>query len=224
MAAATTLLTAGALAAGAATTASGAISAGKTKKELNNYKRQDLKNYAEDMQISTAGSDLMREESARTTNTLINNVTRGGSRAINENLGKIVSFNNRSNQQAAFEIDKQYQDRNRMVAMENSRIQDMYERREEGDIAGLGQKLQADRQTMWNGISAMQNSAMYAANTGMFEGGGSNPGVGPVSQTIGGSYSRPSRFRAPVGAFSRPDNAFQSNNDFSMNNNTEMYT
>lgn len=169
MAAATTLIAGAGLALGAGTAIKGGIDAGNTKKQLNNYNRQELKNYAEDMQISTAGSDLMREESARTTNTLINNVTRGGSRAINENLGKIVSFNNRSNQQAAFEIDKQYQDRNRMVAMENSRIQDMYERREEGDIAGLGQKLYADKQTTWNGLSAMQSSLNFAAMSGAFD-------------------------------------------------------
>jgi hypothetical protein len=174
MAAATTIIAGAGLALGAATSVKGAIDAGKTKKDLRNYKRQDLKNYAEDMQISTAGSDIMREESARTTNTLIGNITRGGSRAINENLGKIVSYNNKASQQAAMDIDRQYQDRNRMVAMENTRIQDMYERREEGDLAGLGAKLQADRQTTWNGLSAMQSSLAYGANNGMFGEGGGN--------------------------------------------------
>lgn len=187
MAAATTIIAGSALAIGAATAVKGGIDAGKTKKELNNYKRQDLKNYSEDMQISTVGSDLMREESARTTNSLINTVSRGGSRAINENLGKIVSYNNKASQQAAMDIDRQYQDRNRMVAMENSRIQDMYERREEGDLAGLGQKLQADRQTMWNGVSAMQSAASFGANSGMFAKGGGNgiKGISNNSSTNG---------------------------------------
>lgn len=174
MAAATTIIAGAGMAIGAATAAKGAVDGAKTKKQLNNYKRQDLTNAFEDMPISTVGSDLMREESARNTNNLSNMVARGGARAITGNIGRISAANNRGSQQAAMQIDGQYMDRNRMIAQENSRIQDMYERREEGDLAGLGAKLQADRQTTWNGISAMQSSLNFGANNGMFQKGGGN--------------------------------------------------
>lgn len=121
------------------------------------------------MPISTAGSDLLREESARTTNTLINSVSRGGSRALSDNVGRISAANTDANRRASYDLDRQYQDRNRLIARENSRIQGMYERREEGDLAGLGAKLQADRETTWNGISAMQSGLNYGANNGMFD-------------------------------------------------------
>lgn len=169
MAAATTIIAGAAIAAGAAQSAKGIIDTAKTNKAINNYERQDLTNSAEKIQISTAGSDLIREEGARTTNSLIGAVKRGGARAITGNVGRIAASNNKYNQSAAADIDQQITRRNSLIAQENSRIQSMYERREEQDLNGLGAKLESAKQTTWNGFSTIQNGLSFGANNGMFE-------------------------------------------------------
>jgi hypothetical protein len=170
MAAATTLIVGGvALAGAAAQTASGIAQTAKANKAINNYQRQDLTNKMEDIQISTMGSDLMREESARTTNTMINTIARGGSRAINANIGKITAANSQQNKYAAYDIEQQSTRRNELIARENARIQDMYENRENQDLYGLGAQLQAGRDTTWNGLSSMQTAIGFMGNNGVFD-------------------------------------------------------
>jgi hypothetical protein len=169
MAAATTIIGGVALAAATAQTAKGIVDTSKANKALNNYERQDLRNTMEDMQISTAGSDLIREETARTTNTLISTVARGGSRAITSNVGRIAATNVEGSRQAAYELDNQILNRNHAIARENARIQDMYENREIMDLQGIGAQLEAGKQTTWNGLSAMQNSVGFMANNGAFD-------------------------------------------------------
>jgi len=186
--AAATIIAGAGLALGAGTSIAGAIGANKSKKALNNYKRQDLTNAFEKMQISTAGSDLMREEAGRTVNGLTSAVSRGGARAITGNIGRIAATSNDANQRAAMEIDRQYQDRNRFIANENSRIQDMYENRENMDLAGLGAQMQANRETMWNGISGMQSSFNFGAQNGMFAKSGGGGTAAPNSKFQNGGY------------------------------------
>ena len=169
MAAATTIIAGATMALGAATTVKGISDTAKANRMINNYDRQDLKNHSEDIQISTAGSDLIREEGARTTNSLVDTVSKGGARAITGNVGRITAANNKYNRRAAVDLDRQIMRRNTMIAQENSRIQSMYERREEIDIAGLSRQLEASKQTTWNGLSTIHSGLMYGANNGMFE-------------------------------------------------------
>jgi hypothetical protein len=169
MAAATTIIGGVALAAAAAQTTKGIIDTSKANKALNNYERQDLVNSYEDMAVSTEGAELMREESARTTNSLISAVAKGGSRAITANVGRIAATNVEGNRIAAYELDRKLDDKNQMIASENARIQSMYENREIMDLQGIGAQLEAGKQTTWNGLSAMQNSVGYMANNGAFD-------------------------------------------------------
>lgn len=180
------------MALGAATTVKGIADTAKTNRQINNYDRQDLKNYSEDIQISTAGSDLIREEGARSTNKLVDTVSKGGARAITGNVGRIAEANNKYNRRAAIDLDRQITRRNTMIARENARIQSMYERREEQDLAGLGAKLEASKQTTWNGLSTIHSGLMYGANNGMFDKAGGQD-----------------KFTTPDGAFSRPDYAYE---------------
>jgi len=183
MAVATTIIAGASLALSAAATAKGAIDAKKAKDDISDYKRQDLKNSAEDIQISTKGSDIIREEGSRATASMIGAVKRGGARAINANVGKITSQNLKYQNEAALNIDRQEQYRNKMIADQNFEVQSMYERREEADLRGLGAQAEAAKQTTWNGLSAMQNSVSYGANNGAFgsSGGSQRANVSTVS-------------------------------------------
>jgi len=168
MAAATTIIAGASLALSAAATAKGVVDAKKAKDDAGNYKRQKLKNSAEDIQISTKGADIIREEGSRATASMIGAVKRGGARAIGANVGKITSQNLKYQNEAALNIDRQEQYRNKMIADQNFEVQSMYERREEADLRGLGAQMEAAKQTTWNGLSAMQNSVAYGANSGAF--------------------------------------------------------
>lgn len=180
MAAATTIIAGVAIAAGAAQATKGIIDTSKANDAINNYQRQDLTNSAEKIQISTAGSDLIREEGARTTNSLIGAVKRGGARAITGNVGRIAATNSKYNQRASADLDQQIQRRNSLIAQENTRIQHMYERREESDLEGLAAQLEASRKTTWAGFSTMQKGINYGAQNGMF--GEAGEGVGEMPE------------------------------------------
>jgi hypothetical protein len=169
MAAATAIIGGIALAGGLAQTGKGIADSRKANRLLNNYERQDLYNSYSDIQISTEGFDIAREESARTTNTFTNLAAMGGSRAINANISKIYAQNTQANRTAVAALDSQYTDRNFMIAKENARIQDMYENRELLDLQGIGSFMQAGRETTFNGMSAMQSSLGYMANNGVFD-------------------------------------------------------
>lgn len=165
MAAATTIIAATAAAGGLAKSVSGAAQTRKAQNAIDSYERQELDNAFEDMQISTLGSDLIKEEGQRTTATLVDAARSGGVRSIMSAIPKIVSLNNDTNAEAMKVLDDQVIRRNYAIAQDDARIREMQERREEGDLAGLGMELNAGRQNMWSGISDVANAGMMFANS-----------------------------------------------------------
>lgn len=162
MAAATTLI-AGGLAAGGGLlkTFNGMSRARKYENMINNYDRQDLTNYANNIQVSTYGSDLIRDENARNTATIMDAVRRGGSRAIAGGSGVVANSAVNANRAAMSDIDQQQQRREYAILDENARIRQMQERREEADLMGMGAMYEAGRQDMWSGIGDVAQAGMY---------------------------------------------------------------
>ena len=66
----------------------------KAQNEMNNYERQSLDNAFKNVQISTLGSDLMREENQRTTANLLDASKDAGVRGIMGAIPKILAQNN----------------------------------------------------------------------------------------------------------------------------------
>lgn len=143
------------------------------KNAINNYDRQDLVNPYKDIQISTVGTDLMREEAGRTSANLIDLVSNAGQRAILSAIPKIQSNTNDLNREAQVSIDNQVQRREYAIAEGENNVMGMTEARENADLAGLGRQLEVGRQDMWSGIRGMGSSAMFMANNGAF--GGTTP-------------------------------------------------
>lgn len=139
------------------------------ERALQNYERQDLDNAFEDIPISTIGSDLIREESQRTTADLVQASQNAGTRGISI-LPKIVAYNNEMNQQGRAYLDDQVNRRNYAIAGDKATIRGMNENREESDLAGIGNQIQVGRQDMWSGIRGLGNSALYAAGNIDFTG------------------------------------------------------
>lgn len=166
MAIGTTAAIIGGLAAagGAAKGIFGGIQAGKARKAIANYERQDLTNPMENMRISTLGSDLQREQSAQSQANILDVIRSGGSRAIIGATGRAASEFNSLNKDIAVGLDNQMLNRENAVAQGEFRTMQMQERREEADLAGLGQQLNAGQQNMWSGIDDVVSAGMFSAN------------------------------------------------------------
>lgn len=142
--------------------------AGKEKKQalqdIENFDRQDLDNAFTDLPISTVGSDLIREESALTTASLVDLARSGGVRSVLAGLPKIQQLSNDANRQAALDLDNQIQDKNRLIAEDEVRIRGIQEQRDRDNLAGLGAKLDNANQNLDNGLSELINTGFAAGN------------------------------------------------------------
>lgn len=129
------------------------------KNELNEYERQTLTNAFENIPISTVGSDLMREESGRTSANLVEASRGAGVRGIFDALPKIVAENNNANREARSYLDDQFNKRSYSKAGDEINMRNIRENRDNGNIASLSSQIDAGRQDMWNGITGMAKAA-----------------------------------------------------------------
>lgn len=135
----------------------------------------DLDNAFEDIQISTIGSDLIKEENAKVYSNVIDKLQSGGVRSVMGAVPKVVSGINDSNKEVRAYLDKQVQDRDYAIAKEDSRLKGIEENRYQQELQGLGQSIEVGNQQMWSGIKGMSSSIMYAARNGVFGGEGDVP-------------------------------------------------
>ena len=161
------------------------VEASKEKKrkqaELDAYQRQTLENTYKNMQISTIGSDLMREESSRNMATAMNSIGNAGTRAIIGATPKLVAEQNNVDRTIQKELDEQVQKRDYAIAGDDAQIRGMQEQREYQDLAGLGNAIDTARQDQNMGMNTMLNGVMSAASGMSGSIGNSTPKVKPVS-------------------------------------------
>jgi hypothetical protein len=189
------------------TTAIGAATAGfqiyqgikqgnEAKKLMNEFDPQDLENVFKDLQISTVGSDLLREEAGRTSASLVDASRNAGVRGVFGAIPKIAAQNNSQNRQAQSYLDDQMQRREYAIAQDNQRIQGMQEQRDNAQLAGIGQLQQTSQQNVFSGIRGVANSAIYGAQNidwnkkgSAVENGMTNTGFNPGDMTsMNGSF------------------------------------
>jgi hypothetical protein len=133
-------------------TIQGAKQARDAKNALENYERQELKNVAEDLQVSTLGADLQREEQARLSASQIDALQGSGTRRIIGGLGRVEAGNQNVNRQIAADLDMQQREIDRMRAQDETRIQGMQEQREVADINALSSQYNTGQQNMMSGL------------------------------------------------------------------------
>ena len=178
------------------------VQASKEKKrkqaELDAYQRQTLENTYKNMQISTIGSDLMREESSRNIATAMNSIGNAGTRAIIGATPKLVAEQNNVDRAIQKDLDEQVQKRDYAIAGDDAQIRGMQEQREYQDLAGLGNAIDTARQDQNMGMNTMLNGVMSAASGMSGSIGNSTPKVKPVSTlTIGIQKPSFSKFELP---------------------------
>lgn len=143
-------------------TISGLFGKKKYQDALDNLEVPELTNAFEGIQISTEGSDLMREENQRNSAMLIDAARSGGVRSVMGSLPALSASNNNANREARAYLDNQVQKKNYSIAQDNIRIQNANENRYLGDVQGLNNMIQANRQDIWSGVRGIGASVMYA--------------------------------------------------------------
>jgi len=139
----------------------------RAKNALDNYQRQELNNAFENVQVSTLGSDLMREENARNMATATDMIAQAGDRSIVGGLPKIVAQTNIANQEARKNLDEQVMKRDYAIAGDEQQIRAMKEARDNANISALSSQYNSANQDMWNGLQGMvsglsQGASMYS--------------------------------------------------------------
>lgn len=152
-------------------TISGAIQSRDAREALNNYQRQDLENVAQDLTVSTLGSDLQREEQARLAATQVDALQASGTRGLIGGLGRVEAGNQRLMRETGADLDRQQKEIDRMVADDNARIRTMQEARENADIAALSSQFSAGQQNSYSGLgNVVQGTGMVGNNISTPEG------------------------------------------------------
>lgn len=142
-------------------TISGISGKKKAQRELDNLEVPELENAFKDIEISTMGSDLMREESSRTNASLVDAARYGGTRGLLGAMPKIAGLNNKSNAEARKYLDDQVIDREYAMANDETRIRRLEENRYLGEVQGLGQAIQSNKQDIWSGVRGIASSGAY---------------------------------------------------------------
>ena len=134
------------------------------KNALDNYKRQELKNVAEDLQVSTLGADRQREEQARLSANQIDALQGAGTRGIIGGLGRVEAGNQAVNADIAANLDEQQKQIDAMKAEDDARIRGIQENREIGDINALSSQYNAGNEGFQQGIGQVIGGAGAIAN------------------------------------------------------------
>jgi len=135
------------------------------KAALNKYERQTLDNAFESIQISTLGSDMLREEASKTAATLVDASQNAGSRGVFANVPRIQQGINAQNREAAIDLDNQNNRRQYAIANDNARIEGITENRDIQNMGALSSQYQSGKQDMWNGITGMSKAISTGLNS-----------------------------------------------------------
>ena len=136
----------------------------EAERELNNYQRQELSNAYEDIQVSQLGANLRREELARSQASSVDALRQGGVRGLVGGLGQVQAQGTQVSRDIAANLDEQQKQIDFARAQDDTRIRDIQEQREIGDIAGLGQAVEVGRQDAQSGTQQALASAHSVAN------------------------------------------------------------
>lgn len=149
-------------AASAAQAIQGAKQAKDAENALNNLKLPEWQNPYENMQVSTLGADLQRQESQRNAASEIEALQGAGVRGIVGGVGRVQSEEQRVNQQIAADLDRQQKELDQQKAQAYMQIKGVEEQRYRGDVEALSSQVNQGNQMMWTGIGGIAESGMAA--------------------------------------------------------------
>lgn len=145
-----------------------AINDAKKKQEkssaLSSLPTPEVSNVANDLQVSTRGADLQREEAARLAATQTDALQEAGTRGILGGAGRVDANNQLVNEKIGADLDSQQKEIDLKKANDNIRLQSIYEQRHNQDVAALSSQYNAANQNqqmaIGNAIQAAGSAAM----------------------------------------------------------------
>lgn len=164
---------------GFAQTLAGARQKRQAKQAAENFRRQDLRNFARETSLATTGARFQQQEQARVTGDSLEALRSGGTRGLGA-VGGVVAANNNQNQAISADLDRQRAAREQAIAQGETSLQNMRESREQQELQALQQQMNAGNEQMWQGIGGMANSLGSFASMGM--GGGAAGQAGAQRQ------------------------------------------
>ncbi|HLW32239.1 MAG TPA: hypothetical protein VKX40_08245 [Aequorivita sp.] len=137
----------------------------QAKADMNEYERADLENAFENIQISTIGSDLMRDEVMRGSASLVDAMQQGGSRMVAAGLPRIQKGIQEGANEARNYLDSQVQTRDRLIAEDEANLRGVRENRDIQNLSAISSEYNAGNQDVWSGMLGLASSAMSIGRT-----------------------------------------------------------
>ena len=162
----------------------------EAKKKLARFRRQELRNVADGMQVARLGADLRAAESARAFSSSVDALRSGGVRALVGGLNRAEVQRKAEMGNIAASLEMQQAQIERIRAQDQARIRDIQEKRDYAEIAGLGKEISEGRNQMQQGAAGLAGSFFGAAKmqkAGML--GKAAAGAGGATGSLFGSES-----------------------------------
>jgi hypothetical protein len=152
-----------AVAGGAFQAINGAKQAREAKNALQNLKIPEQTNVYKDLQVSTLGANLQKEQLGMQFSSGVDALRSGGIRGIVGGLGALNTQQNMANRQIGADLDMQQKQIDQLVAQDEARIQGVSENRYQADVAALSSQYNAGQQSMMQGISGVAQGVASGA-------------------------------------------------------------
>lgn len=153
----------------------------KAERDAANYNRQDLINSYKNIQLSTYGTDVMKEQSARNAATMIDASRSGGARTVASTLPRIQANLNSVDQQIAMDLEKQDIARQRDIARGEERLTLIKEQRDIDNLNAISSQYNAANQDFNRGLWGVASGISSLGRQVDF--GGFTPKVSAVNAT-----------------------------------------
>lgn len=147
-------------AAGAANAISGAARSRRARKAIESFERQELRNEADDLRVSTLGAELQTEEAQRRFATSVDALQAGGVRGLVGGLGRVEEAAGQVQRRISADLDRQQAAIQQMQLREDQQIRMMREERESQQLGALYSEQQAGQQMVASGLSQVGSAAM----------------------------------------------------------------
>lgn len=143
----------------------GRKTAKKMQKAIDEFEWEELQNPHKNRQVSTLGADLQREDMQRQYSTIADLLRTGDARGMYAGLGTLESGVNSLNRQIAADLDAQQKQIDAAAAEQEVINQNIREKRDEATLAGYGQMLDVANAQKDQGLAAILDGTMTAAQS-----------------------------------------------------------
>jgi len=189
---------------GAANAIVGAGRARKARQAIEDFERQELRNEADDLRVSTLGAELQTEEAQRRFATSVDALQAGGVRGLVGGLGRVEEAAGLVQRRISADLDRQQAAIQQMQLREDQQIRMMREERESQQLGALYSDQQAGRQMVASGLGQIGSAAM----TGLM----SMDSMQPQAPKVNPTMSPPGFAQVPLG----PESAGREFENFGM--------